>query len=37
MRIRAEKEVVKRLTAEHKATLKQLKNKKADESVPLPE
>lgn len=37
MRIRAEKAVVKRLTAEHKATLKQLKIKKPDESISPPE
>jgi len=37
MQIAAEKAEVKRLTAEHKATLKQLKIKKPDESVPLPE
>jgi hypothetical protein len=37
MQIAAEKAEVKRLTAEHKATLKQLKIKKPDESVPLSE
>ena len=37
MQIAAEKAEVKRLTAEHKATLKQLKIKKPDESVPPPE
>ena len=37
MQIAAEKAEVKRLTAEHKATLKQLKIKKSDESVSLPE
>ena len=35
--IKIEKEEVKRLTAEHKETLKYLKIKKPDESVPLPE
>jgi hypothetical protein len=35
--IKIEKDTLKRLTAEHKATLKQLKIKKSDESVPLPE
>lgn len=37
IRIAAEKAEVKRLTAEHKETLKYLKIKKPDESVPLPE
>lgn len=37
MKIAAEKAEVKRLTAEHKATLKKLKIKKTDESVPPPE
>jgi uncharacterized small protein (DUF1192 family) len=37
MRIAAEKEEVKRLTAEHKETLKYIKIKKADESIPPPE
>ena len=37
MQIAAEKAEVKRLTAEHKETLKYLKIKKPDESVPLPE
>jgi len=37
MQIAAEKAEVKRLTAEHKATLKYLKIKQSDESIPLPE
>ena len=37
MQIAAEKAEVKRLTAEHKTTLKQLKIKKPDESLSLPE